>query len=246
MRIAVLGWAGAGKTTVAAALARALASAHGSVLAVDAATRPRLARALGLERDAAATPGLGLRGDAPESAAAGRYGLRSRERRDWVGAFTPPPVPGLDLFVLHASHADESGPAEAAPCACAADLAARWQSLAVQTRDAGPRHQVFDLDAGIGPAQRRDDPLVGAADLWLVVLEPYYRALEAAARLHALAQERARGCHLLANKVRDADDAAAITAFCARRNLPLLATWGLGDDASTLNFANRLAADLST
>jgi len=254
MRIAVLGWAGAGKTTVAAALARALAAAHGQVLAVDAARRPRLAQALGLERNPSETPGIGLRGGSGDSGGAGgRYGMRPRERGDWAGAFTPPGVPGLELFVLHAAHAvdtndagDATGragsAAAAAPCDCTVDLAARWQALATHRREGGPRHQVFDLDAGIAPARHSDDPLAGAADLWIVVLEPYYRALEAAARLHALAVERQQPCQVVANKLRDAGDGEAISAYCARRGLPLLARWPAGDERATAELAAELVA----
>lgn len=60
----------------------------------------------------------------------------------------------------------------------------------------------------------------GGVDCMLVVVEPYYRAMETAGRIVPLARElgitRVLG---IANKVRDGEDARAIREFCAARDL---------------------------
>lgn len=53
MRLAIAGKGGTGKTTIAGTLARALARAGRSVLAVDADTNPNLATMLGLSTERA-------------------------------------------------------------------------------------------------------------------------------------------------------------------------------------------------
>ena len=67
-------------------------------------------------------------------------------------------------------------------------------------------------------------------DLMLIVVEPYYRSLEAGARTAELAQELAiPHIYAVANKVRSADDVAAIEAFCAKRGMRLLGQVPLDD-----------------
>jgi len=63
------------------------------------------------------------------------------------------------------------------------------------------------------------------ADAVLTVLEPYYRSLETGARVCDLARELGvKRVQAVANKVRNADDAAAIESFCKARGLDLLGT----------------------
>ena len=78
---------------------------------------------------------------------------------------------------------------------------------------------LLDLEASIEHLGRATPQ---GADALIVVVEPYYRALETAARIAPLA--RALGIPRLvavANKVRDAEDARVIRDFCGAHDLEL-------------------------
>lgn len=81
---------------------------------------------------------------------------------------------------------------------------------------------VADMEAGLEHLSRSDGTL-RHIDLLLVVLEPYRKALETARRTLALASElgipRIYG---VANKVRDAGEAAEVEAFAAALGMPML------------------------
>ncbi len=80
---------------------------------------------------------------------------------------------------------------------------------------------IVDMEASVEHMSRGT---VRHVDVLLVVLEPYYRALETAGRMAALAQglgiERV---YAVANKVRNASDEAAVRDYCAKHNLELAA-----------------------
>ena len=59
-------------------------------------------------------------------------------------------------------------------------------------------------------------------DALLLITEPYYRSLETARRMAALASELPIPyLAVVANKVRTAEDSAAIAEFCERHELPI-------------------------
>jgi CO dehydrogenase maturation factor len=59
----------------------------------------------------------------------------------------------------------------------------------------------------------------------LIVLEPYYKSMETAARIREIASEvEALGrIYAVANKTRSQDDELALRQFCQQRNLTLIA-----------------------
>ena len=62
------------------------------------------------------------------------------------------------------------------------------------------------------------------ADLLLVIVEPYFKSLEAAGRIAELARSLGLpAIYAVANKVQSARDEAAIRAFCASKGLPVVA-----------------------
>jgi CO dehydrogenase maturation factor len=80
---------------------------------------------------------------------------------------------------------------------------------------------VTDMEAGLEHLKRGT---LEHADALLIVVEPYFKSLEAAGRIADLA--RGLGVPALfavANKVRSEQDEAAIRDYCAGRDLPLLA-----------------------
>lgn len=210
MRIALAGKGGAGKTTIAATLARVEARRAGRVLAVDGDSNPNLAAALGIQAGSA-----GASGFLPAS-------LVSRRLRG--PALTVPveevvdrhAIPGPDgvrlLLMGMPAHADEG-------CLCAAhatvsallgELAHRADAVTVVDMEASPEH----LSRGT----------TRHVDVLLLVAEPYYRSLETIRRLAALAAELPiPRVAVVANKVRSAAEAEAMMEFCQRHQLELVA-----------------------
>lgn len=80
---------------------------------------------------------------------------------------------------------------------------------------------VTDMEAGLEHLKRGT---LEHADILLVVVEPYFKSLEAAGRIAELA--RSLGVptvHAVANKVQSARDEAAIRDYCAAKDLPVIA-----------------------
>jgi CO dehydrogenase maturation factor len=60
-------------------------------------------------------------------------------------------------------------------------------------------------------------------DMMLIVAEPYYRSLEAASRIWSLAAElKIPLVYVVANKVRNDADRAAIEEYCISHDMPIL------------------------
>ena len=78
---------------------------------------------------------------------------------------------------------------------------------------------LLDMEASIEHLARGTP---GGVDCMLVVVEPYYRAMETAGRIVPLARElgitRVLG---IANKLRDGEDGRAIRDYCASKGLEL-------------------------
>ena len=84
------------------------------------------------------------------------------------------------------------------------------------------RPTVIDMEAGLEHLSRGTGQKV---DTLLIVLEPYYKSMETAARIKELAEEMEDLGHIyaVANKTRSAEDESALRQFCEQRNLNLIA-----------------------
>jgi CO dehydrogenase maturation factor len=81
---------------------------------------------------------------------------------------------------------------------------------------------VTDMEAGLEHLKRGTARNV---DCMLIVAEPYYRSLEAAARTYSLARELAIPyLYVVANKPRSKADQTAIESFCRQHDMPIIAT----------------------
>ncbi len=81
---------------------------------------------------------------------------------------------------------------------------------------------VTDMEAGLEHLSRGT---TRASDLMLVIAEPYYRSLETASRVKAMAAELGiPRTYAVANKVRTEADAQAIQAYCEKHGLEIVAT----------------------
>lgn len=209
MRIALAGKGGAGKTTIAATLARLLV-ARMPVVAVDADSNPNLATALGIAAGAQAGAG-GL----PSGLVSRRQGgpALTESLEAVLDKHSVATADGVRLVLMGSpAHAGEGClcSAHATVSALLADLEGHPEVAAVIDMEASPEH----LSRGTA---RNVDSL-------LLITEPYYRSLEAARRLADLARELPiAGIAVVANKVRSEQDREAIEEFCDRHSLPLVA-----------------------
>jgi len=209
MRVAFAGKGGAGKTTIAATMARQAARRGTPVVAIDADSNPNLAAALGVDPSTAAT----LAGIPPGSVSRKLTGPSLTGTVDQLlalhGAMAPD---GVRLLLMGApAHAGEGClcSAHAAVSAVLADLADAPATLAIIDLEASPEH------VSRGTAR--------FADLLVLVTEPYYRSLEATRRLADLAAELpATRTVVVVNKVRSPADGEAVGEFCDRHGLPRL------------------------
>jgi CO dehydrogenase maturation factor len=79
---------------------------------------------------------------------------------------------------------------------------------------------ILDMEAS-SEHMRRGTPR--AADILLVVTEPYYRSLETAARQVPLAQELGiKQIFVIANKVRNSREEEALRRFCTEHDMNLI------------------------
>ena len=82
------------------------------------------------------------------------------------------------------------------------------------------------------------------ADALLIVVEPYFKSLEAAGRIAALARGLGvPAIHAVANKVQSPRDEAAIRAFCEAKALPVVAVVPLDPDVAEAERQGRAPID---
>ncbi len=209
LRLAVAGKGGAGKTTLSATLARTLARRGRQVVVVDADSNPNVAVALGCDRArAAAIPPLPTRlvsrrldgGPSlvePVPAVVERYGAAAPDSVSVVHMAMP-------------AHADEG-------CLCSAH--ATVSGLLADAAELPEAVTIVDLEASPEHLSRGTTRHV---DVLLMVVEPYWRSLETAKRMSALAAELPiPHVGVVGNKARTPGDVDAIAAFCAGAGLTL-------------------------
>lgn len=210
LRIAVAGKGGAGKTTLSATLSRTLARQGYRVLVVDGDSNPNIAVALGATREEAA--GLA---PLPTSLVSRRFGSRGlvdpvSDVMSRYGLVVPDGV--TVALMAMPEHADEG-------CLCSAHA-----TVSALLADAGNEEQtvtIVDLEASPEHLSRGTTRHV---DALLLVVEPYFRSFETARRMAELAAELPIPLvGVVANKLRREGDAEAITEFCDRHQLRLVA-----------------------
>ncbi len=87
-------------------------------------------------------------------------------------------------------------------------------------RAASDRHVIVDMEAGLEHLSRGTGKHVSRL---VAVLEPYYRSMETARNVAALATELGiPDVVVIANKVRDAADRSAIAEFCRAHEMHLV------------------------
>jgi CO dehydrogenase maturation factor len=223
MRIATVGKGGSGKTTIAGTLARIFAADGRRILAIDGDPNPNLALMLGMAPDAAnklgfIPPSVIKKVDRADGTAALELAL---PQDDLLQRYAQTAARNVDLIVMGRPTHGTAGTG----CMCMSHRTVR-ELIAHLTniRD----HTITDMEAGLEHLKRGTARHV---DMMLIVAEPYYRSLEAASRTHELALELGIPyVKVVANKVRNAEDRAAIDSYCAQHGMEVIG-WVPQDEA---------------
>jgi CO dehydrogenase maturation factor len=214
MRIAVSGKGGVGKSTVAGTLARILGRQRQRVLAIDNDSNPNLALSLGVggELIAQAAPIPHGLTEWRENADGKAYVHLTKPVSAFIADHAVAAPDGVQLMVMGEVLKASVG------CRCSAHAVARGVTGHLVTEaDA----VVLDMEAGLEHLGRGTTEHV---DLLLVVVDPYYRALETASRIQKLAGELGiPQIAVVANRVRTPAEGEAVATYCRNHQLELLA-----------------------
>ena len=223
MKIATVGKGGSGKTTIAGMLARLLASNDHKVLAIDGDPNPNLALSLGMSRKDAdkinyIPPSIM---EIKEDKDGNRKLHMTISEKELIQTYAAAAPQKIDLIVMGKPADGSAG----SGCMCASHMAVRG---VIAEMSGYGEFTVTDMEAGLEHLKRGTARNV---DTMLVVSEPYYRSLEAAARTFLLAKElEIPHIYVIANKVKTEADRAAIEQFCEQYEMPIIGVVPYEDD----------------
>lgn len=235
MRIGVAGKGGSGKTTIAATMARHFARAGRSVNALDGDPNPNLAVAIGVPAEEAEA----LRRVPPEELEERPSGdsVTMRFRRPFeeivetYGAIGPDGVRVLTMTGLLGAGKG---------CICGQHSAVRGV-VAGLGEERPDDLTILDTEASLEHLSRGT---VRHVEGLVVVVEPYYRAMETMKRTVPLARELGiPTVWAVANKIRSSADEAAIREYCERLEVDLLASVPFDDAVVTADRERRSLID---
>lgn len=102
---------------------------------------------------------------------------------------------------------------------------------------------LLDMEASIEHLSRGT---VRHADTLVIIVEPYYRALETAGRIAALApQLKIPRMFAVGNKIRTPDDAQAVRAYCSAHDLDVAAMMPFEDRVTAADREGRSFLDFA-
>ncbi len=209
MKLAVAGKGGSGKTSISGTMARLLAREGKRVLAIDGDSNPNLALTLGIGpetmREMPTLPSdLIVRTDG---------GIELKESLDRVVESHSLRGPdGVTLLIMaHPQHAGTG---------CLCGMHATVRTLIDAAANAPDEVCILDTEASPEHLSRGTAKY---ADGMLAVVEPYFKSLETGRRMALLANDLGLDrVALVANKVRDERELAAVREFAERHHLELV------------------------
>lgn len=216
MRIGVAGKGGSGKTTIAATMARHLARKGFDVNALDGDPNPNLAIAVGVPPEQADRLRRIPSDELEERPNGDSVTLHFRQPFDQIiteyGAIGPDGVRVLTMTGL-------LGAGQGCICGQHSTVRGVVAGLGEERPD---DMTILDTEASLEHLSRGT---VRHVEGLVVVVEPYYRAMETMKRTVPLARELGiPNIWAVANKVRSGADEAAIREYCERLEVELLAT----------------------
>lgn len=206
MKLAVAGKGGSGKTSISGTMARVLGRGGRSVLAIDGDSNPNLALTLGISTEqTAALPTLtrNLLERTPDGDRLTKSLQEICESHSIAGP------DGVTLLIMaNPQHAGTG-------CLCSMHATVRCVIQAAS--DAAEDVCILDTEASPEHLSRGT---ARYADALLAVVEPYYKSLETGRRMAALARDLGlERVSLVANKIRDDHDLAAVREFAQQHGL---------------------------
>lgn len=237
MKVAIAGKGGSGKTTLAGTLARVLAQSEHKVLAIDADPNPNLAVSLGIDSDTAARIDPVPTSFSHHSEdAEGRYsvGLDASPEEIAAGYGTAAPD-GVTLLLVGRVEPHEAG----VGCNCGAHRTVR--GILQHLHQGDDFLTVTDMEAGLEHLKRGT---LQHAGVLLIIVEPYFKSLEAAGRIAELGRNLGvPELYAVANKVQSERDEQAIRDYCGSHDLPVLAVVPLDPDVTEAERLGRAVLD---
>ena len=213
MKLAVAGKGGSGKTSISGTLARLIARDGQSVLAIDGDTNPNLALTLGIPAERinnlpVLPSGLLERTD---------DGIELKQSLAELRATHSVEGPdGVTLLVMAHPHEEDAG------SGCYCGMHATVRELIESATDVDADVTLLDTEASPEHLTRGTAKY---ADVMLTVVEPYFKSLETGRRMAELAHGLGlKRVVLVANKVRDEKEMAAVREFAEKHDLELAAT----------------------
>lgn len=212
MKIAIAGKGGVGKTTISGTICRVLAQRGERVLAIDGDPNPNLSVVLGIDKNK--PPHRSLSTDIIE---------RVEDGKSWTFRVKMPFEEILSTFgqqapdnvtLLIVGKPEQAGTG----CMCGSHTVVRELIHSALTSE-NEATMVVDTEASLEHMKRGTSKYV---DRMYMVVEPYYRSLEAAGRFAEMARQLGiKEVYAIANKVRNEEEANAIKEYCAQINLPI-------------------------
>jgi CO dehydrogenase maturation factor len=212
MRIAVCGKGGVGKTTFCGTLCRLLGRKGVHVLAIDGDPNPNLSLVLGMRADGEkAKPITADLMEKVEEMGGRKYIKLNTPFAEVVEGY------GLDapdnVTLLMVGQPDHAGTG----CMCSSHATVR-EVIHTALGETGYT-TVLDTEASLENMKRGTAMHV---DVLFIVVEPYFRSLEAGGRFFRLAKELGiKKVAAIANKIKNQDEEAAILQYCKKIELPV-------------------------
>src|SRR5215211_7036434 len=213
MKLAVAGKGGSGKTSISGTMARLLARQGHRVLAIDGDSNPNLSLTLGIPAERTSEVPT-LPRDLLRRTEGGVELTKTIEEVRSSHSLEGPD--GVTLLVMAHPQPEEAG------TGCLCGMHATVRTLIDSVSDADADVTLLDTEASPEHLTRGTAKY---ADVMLTVVEPYFKSLETGRRMAELA--RGLGLErvlLVANKVRDERELAAVREFADKHGLEIIAT----------------------